>query len=72
MAKGTRESGEFCWINMLTPQPEQARAFFGELLGWTYVEMPGIGHRVQVGGHDMGGGITSPQGVTFNIIQYTG
>jgi len=55
MATGTRKTGEFCWINMLTPQPAEARAFFGKVLGWTYVEMPGIGHRVQVGGHDIGG-----------------
>jgi len=50
-----RNPGEFCWINMLTPKPDEARAFFGTLLGWTYVEMPGMGHRVQIGGHDIGG-----------------
>ncbi len=55
MTIGTRKTGEFCWINMLTPQPAEARAFFGKLLGWTYIEMPGIGHRVQVGGRDIGG-----------------
>ena len=43
MATGIRKTGEFCWINMLTPQPEQACAFFGTLLGWTYAEMPGMG-----------------------------
>ena len=55
MTTGSRQSGEFCWINMLTPQPAAARDFFGKLLGWTYVEMPGIGHRMQVGGRDIGG-----------------
>ena len=55
MATGTRKTGEFCWINMLTPQPAEARAFFGKVLGWTYVDIPGIGHRVQIGGHDIGG-----------------
>jgi predicted enzyme related to lactoylglutathione lyase len=55
MTTGTRRTGDFCWINMLTPQPAEARAFFGALLGWTYVEMPGMGHRVQVGGRDIGG-----------------
>ncbi len=55
MAKGTRRAGEFCWINMLTPQPEEARAFFSRLLGWTYNEMPGMGHSVRVGGRDIGG-----------------
>jgi uncharacterized protein len=53
--KGTRKAGDFCWVNMLTPDPARARAFFGDLLGWTYVEMPGVGHMVQVGGHSVGG-----------------
>jgi predicted enzyme related to lactoylglutathione lyase len=55
MPKGTRKTGEFCWFNMLTPQPAAARAFFGRLLGWTYAEIPGIGHRAQVGGRNVGG-----------------
>ena len=37
----TRRPGEFCWINMLTSNPAGARAFFGELLGWTFFEMGG-------------------------------
>src|ERR1700730_4685900 len=55
MTTDIRKAGEFCWINMLTPQPEQARAFFGQLLGGTYFEMPGIGHGVTVCGRDVGG-----------------
>lgn len=55
MGPRTRGVGEFCWINMLTPRPADARAFFGKLLGWTYAEIPGMGHRVQVGGRDIGG-----------------
>lgn len=56
MTTGTRKTGEFCWINMLTPQPAEARTFFGKLLGWTYVEMRGIvGHVVEVGGRSIGG-----------------
>jgi uncharacterized protein len=56
MTTGTRKTGEFCWINMLTPQSAEARTFFGELLGWTYVEMSGIiGHSVEVGGRSIGG-----------------
>jgi predicted enzyme related to lactoylglutathione lyase len=55
MTIGTRRPGEFCWINMLTPDPPAARAFFGAVLDWSYVEMPGMGHRVQVGGRDIGG-----------------
>jgi uncharacterized protein len=68
MTTGTREAGEFCWINVLTPQPEEARAFFGKLLGWTYAEIPGLGHRMQVDGHDIGGlfdleGPKTPEGM---------
>lgn len=55
MATGTRKTGDFCWINMLTPRPAEACAFFGKLLGWTYGEIPGMGHFVKVGGHDIGG-----------------
>ena len=55
MATVTRKPNEFCWINMLTSRPEEARAFFASLLGWTYFEMPGIGHGIRVEGHDIGG-----------------
>ena len=59
MTTGTPKAGDFCWINMLTPQPAEARAFFGELLGWTYAEIPGMGHGVQVGGRDSAASSTS-------------
>jgi uncharacterized protein len=55
MRTGRRHPGEFCWINILTPRPAEAQEFFGALLGWTYIEIPGMGHRVQVGGRDIGG-----------------
>ena len=55
MASGTRKVGDFCWINMLTPRPAEAREFFGRMLGWAYFEMPGIGHGVRVGGRNIGG-----------------
>ena len=55
MTAGTRKAGEFCWINMLTPQPAEACEFFGKLLGWTFSEMPGMGFGVKVAGRDIGG-----------------
>jgi uncharacterized protein len=63
MANGPRKPGEFCWFNMLTPQPDAARAFFAGLLGWTYQEIPGVGHVVLVAGHPVGGvfDVASPQ-----------
>jgi predicted enzyme related to lactoylglutathione lyase len=54
MVTGMRKPGEFCWTNMLTPQPAEAREFFGLVLGWTYFEIPGLGHGVRVDGHDVG------------------
>jgi len=53
MASALRKPGEVCWLNILTPEPAQARHFFATLLGWTYVDT-GIGHTVQVDGHDIG------------------
>src|SRR4051794_9925402 len=47
MATGIRKVGEFCWTNMLTPRPVEAMEFFGRVLGWTYYEMPGMGHGVR-------------------------
>jgi predicted enzyme related to lactoylglutathione lyase len=55
MATGIRKAGDFCWINMITPQPEQAREFFARVLDWTYFDMPGLGYGVQVGGRNIGG-----------------
>jgi predicted enzyme related to lactoylglutathione lyase len=56
MAPGPRKSGEFCWINMITPQPAQAREFFARLLGWIYEEMPAnMGSAVIVAGRHIGG-----------------
>jgi predicted enzyme related to lactoylglutathione lyase len=55
MATGLRKTGDFCWINMLTPQPAQAREFFSRLLGWTYAEIPGMGHKALVGGREIAG-----------------
>ncbi|MDI1437012.1 VOC family protein [Polyangium sorediatum] len=42
MTTGTRKTHDFCWINLMTPEAERARAFFGTLFGWTYREMPGV------------------------------
>lgn len=54
MAQGTRKVGEFCWFNMLTPDPGSARTFFAAALGWTFMEIP-QGHIVLVDGHMVGG-----------------
>jgi predicted enzyme related to lactoylglutathione lyase len=55
MAMGLRKSGDFCWINILTPKPAEAMEFFSQVLGWTFFKMPGYGHGMQVGGRNIGG-----------------
>jgi predicted enzyme related to lactoylglutathione lyase len=55
MATGIRRAGDFCWINILTPEPAAAMEFFAKVLGWTYFEMPGYGHGMQVDGRNIGG-----------------
>lgn len=61
---GIRKVGQFCWINILTPNPVEAMDFFTKVLGWSYAEMPAnMGHVIKVGGRDMGGlfDLNSPQ-----------
>lgn len=55
MAAGVRKTGDFCWINVMTPDPAGAREFFSKVLGWTYGDMGGMGDLIQVGGKTMGG-----------------
>ncbi len=35
--------GRFVWTELLSPDPDAARKFYSQLLGWTHVEMPGPG-----------------------------
>lgn len=72
MPTGTRKSGDFCWINILTADPDSARDFYAGVLGWTYTEMPGMGHGIQVGGKSIGGlfdlnGPNTPPGARATI-----
>ena len=32
--------GKFCWNELLTPDLEAAKKFYGELFGWTFDSMP--------------------------------
>lgn len=33
-------AGTFCWIDLATTDQAAARAFYGELLGWSFMEVP--------------------------------
>jgi predicted enzyme related to lactoylglutathione lyase len=63
MTVGIRKPGQFSWTNILTPNPAEARAFYEKVLGWTFLDMPGVGYRFQVGGKDAGGlfDVVNPQ-----------
>lgn len=39
------QHGQFCWNELATPDPEKARAFYAETLGWTFepFDLPGAG-----------------------------
>jgi predicted enzyme related to lactoylglutathione lyase len=50
-----RVPGEFCWINILTSNVEEAKAFYTAVLGWTYGEIPGMGWSILVNGKGVGG-----------------
>jgi predicted enzyme related to lactoylglutathione lyase len=32
--------GHFCWNELLTHDPERAKKFYGETIGWTFESMP--------------------------------
>ena len=34
------DPGQFCWVELVTSDTAAAKAFYGELFGWTYDEMP--------------------------------
>jgi uncharacterized protein len=55
MVVGTRNFGHFCWINMITPDPEAAMAFYSTVLGWEFEEMANMGHIILVDGKQVGG-----------------
>lgn len=56
MASGVRKNGEFCWVNILSPKHKEARTFFSELFGWTYMDLPDMGGGIiKADGHDVGG-----------------
>jgi predicted enzyme related to lactoylglutathione lyase len=63
MSTAVRQTGDFCWINIITPKPEESKKFFNGLLGWTYGDLGGMGSSIKVGDSDIGGlfDLDSPQ-----------
>ena len=50
-----RPAGHFCWINVVTPDPDADKAFYADVLGWTFSEIPGMGWLALVDGKPAGG-----------------
>ena len=60
MAKVARyAAGRWCWMDLATPDPEAAKAFYGDLFGWEFHDMPASPGEtytfVRLGGDDLGG-----------------
>lgn len=57
--------GTFCWSELSTTDPEAAKRFYGELLGWQAKDIPlgpdaGVYSMMQVDGHDAAALYTQP------------
>ncbi len=51
--------GDFCWVELQTPDPRAAKAFYGALFGWTFQEDPlrpdAVCTTLRVAGKELGG-----------------
>lgn len=66
MAKVERHAaGRWCWMDLATPDPDGAKAFYGDLFGWGYFDMPAgpgeIYSMVRLDGDDLGGIFRQPK-----------
>lgn len=68
--------GQFCWLELATPDTDAARAFYGRLFGWTFTEAPvpdgayvvaSLGGRPMAGLQDLG---ALPAGVPPHWLSY--
>jgi predicted enzyme related to lactoylglutathione lyase len=54
----SKDHGRFIWHELLTSDPKAAQAFYGDVVGWTFQDMPGDGFTYTVanaGGNGVGG-----------------
>lgn len=78
MAEQKLEFGMFCWLDVATHEVEKTKAFFSELLGWHYKDIPtpeGNYSMVGVGGKEFGGFMDlslskMPKGIPAHISAY--
>ena len=66
--------GMFVWNELATPNPEQCKAFFADVLGWTSEDMPMLGaegaatYTVFKAGDAMAGGMLKMEGPKWEGI----
>jgi uncharacterized protein len=68
------EPGTPCWVDLMTPDPEKARAFYGGLFGWKFsVGGPESGHYTmcQMDGLPVAGLGPQPPGATYPPVWTT-
>jgi predicted enzyme related to lactoylglutathione lyase len=64
--------GKFYWNELMTRDPERAKAFYADTLGWTYDAMPtgggGPTYWLAKAGDEMAGGMFDISGHEFNQV----
>lgn len=66
--ENTYREGQFVWRELMTPDVGKARAFYGELLGWTSQEMPmptGLYTVFKKGDQMVAGAMATPAGAPY-------
>jgi predicted enzyme related to lactoylglutathione lyase len=65
--------GAMNWNDLITPDPDGAERFYGELFGWTFEDVPDAqGYRVIKNGDRENGGVLGRAGATAGWIPYFG
>jgi predicted enzyme related to lactoylglutathione lyase len=65
--------GSLTWNDLVTPDPDGAERFYGELFGWTFDELPDAeGYRVIKNGDRMNGGVVPRDEAPAGWIPYFG
>lgn len=64
--------GALAWNDLVTPDPDSAARFYGELFGWTFMEIPGAGYRIIQNDGRSNGGMLSREGMPPAWIPYFG
>ena len=65
--------GSMAWLDLVTPDPDTAERYYGELFGWTFQALPNAGgYRIIRNGEQSNGGIFPLEGAPPAWIPYFG